>query len=483
MTAPTQDVTLGVDVGTTDTKVAVVSADGRLIAMGRRPTEWQTRPSGAEAAPRSLLDGVLAAADDALAAAESTGHRPAVRGIGVTGMAESGVLLDARGEPSGPVIAWFDDRGGIEVGTLGDEFAVAFASATGLALTALPTFGKLLWQRRSAGTTSFTGCRWLNVPEYVVHALGGDRVTEPSLASRTGLLDQASLGAYAPALEVLGADASLLPPLVPAGTAAGVVSGEWPARLRGAVLTVAGHDHPVASLGAGALGADDLFDSAGTAEALIRVTEKTMSPSERLAVTRAGGAQGLHVLPGRRLLLGGTRGGVLLKRTLAMLGASGSEARAELDRSCPVGDPDPRVRFESAPRESSLVRLRVDRDDVTPAMVWRAALERAAEDARLLADVFAGVVGPASRVVAAGGWTRLASFRAVKRRSFPNVSFSPVDQPGVLGAAALAALADEPGDGFDVAAYVARFCAVDDDGGTQGLYAPATESPLERTSL
>jgi sugar (pentulose or hexulose) kinase len=483
MTAAALDVTLGIDVGTTDTKVAVVSMDGRLIAMGRRPTQWHNRPSGADADPRMLLDGVLAAAADALAEAERTGPRPAVCGIGVTGMAESGVLLDPQGKPTGPVIAWFDDRGWIEVDTLGDDFSVAFASATGLALTALPTFGKLLWRQRSQGMRSLPGCRWLNVPEYVVHALGGDQVTEPSLASRTGLLDQGSLDAFAPALDLLGAEPSLLPPLVPAGTAAGVVSGDWPAELRGAVLTVAGHDHPVASLGAGALGPDDLFDSCGTAEALIRVTEHEMTPAERLAVTEAGGAQGLHVLPGRRILLGGTRGGVLLKRTLAMLGASAPDARAAVDRSCPVGDPAPGVRFQPAPRESSLVRLQIDRDDVTPAMVWRAALERAAEDARVLADAFTAVVGPASRVVAAGGWTRLSSFRAVKRRSFPDVTFSPVDQPGVLGAAALAALAAERTDHVDTAAYLARFCAVDDVPGTHPVDRPEPEPPMERTSL
>jgi hypothetical protein len=56
--------------------------------------------------------------------------------------------------------------------------------------------------------------------------------------------------------------------------------------LRGAILTVAGHDHPVASLAAGALSSGALFDSCGTAEALVRVTERAITPDERVALGR-----------------------------------------------------------------------------------------------------------------------------------------------------------------------------------------------------
>jgi sugar (pentulose or hexulose) kinase len=453
--------TLGVDVGTTHTKVAVVTEDGRIVALGRRATPWVQRPGGAEVTAQELVETVLAAASNALAEAGGAGPRPVVRGVGVTGMAEAGVLIDRHGDPMGPVIAWFDERGADEVESLDDDFGAAFAAGTGLALTALPTFSKLLWRHRHAGH-DWTGCRWLNVPEYVVHALGGDQVTEPSLASRTGLLEQDSAGPFLPSFQVLGADPSLVPELVPAGTPVGRVGDRWPGPLRGAVLTVAGHDHPVASLGAGAVGPDDLFDSCGTAEALIRVTEQSMTPQQRLSVTRVGGTQGMHVIPGWRLLLGGTRGGLLLRRTLAMLGATDPTARDALDRACPLGDPDPAVRFEAVPRESSRMRLHIDREDVTPPAVWRAALDRANADARDLAEAFAGIVGPASRVIAAGGWTRLSSFRTLKRRSFPAVTFSTVDEPGSVGAAALAFLAAQHDRSIDVARYVQSFCGFGD---------------------
>jgi hypothetical protein len=69
-----------------------------------------------------------------------------------------------------------------------------------------------------------------------------------------------------------------------------------------------------------------------------------------------------------------------------------------------------------------------------------------ADQARLLLDDIEKVVGPHRRAVAAGGWTRMASVRAAKASAIKAVSFSPVVQPGVTGAALLAAFAIDGND-------------------------------------
>lgn len=89
------------------------------------------------------------------------------------------------------------------------------------------------------------------------------------------------------------------------------------------------------------------------------------------------------------------------------------------------------------------VRIILDRDDVTPAVVWRAALDNVTAQTVGLVDVFDRSVGPATHMVAAGGWTNMHSYRVIKRRAFPEVTFSDVDEPGALGAAAIAAAAVE----------------------------------------
>jgi hypothetical protein len=76
--------------------------------------------------------------------------------------------------------------------------------------------------------------------------------------------------------------------------------------------------------------------------------------------------------------------------------------------------------------------------------------------------------------VAAGGWTRMASVRAAKANSIKAVSFSPVVQPGVTGAALLAAFA-VAGDGLPLADFIRESTEIDrrsesaEDNSTEGM--------------
>src|SRR4029453_11944210 len=90
--------------------------------------------------------------------------------------------------------------------------------------------------------------------------------------------------------------------------------------LAGATLTVAGHDHLGASVGAGATRPGDLFDSCGTAEALIRAVRPPVAPEDVSRLVAANLTVGWHVLPGRNALLGSSRAGLALRRFLGPLG-------------------------------------------------------------------------------------------------------------------------------------------------------------------
>jgi hypothetical protein len=70
------------------------------------------------------------------------------------------------------------------------------------------------------------------------------------------------------------------------------------------------------------------------------------------------------------------------------------------------------------------------------------------------------VVGPHRRAVSAGGWTQMASVRAAKANAIKAVSFSPVVQPGVNGAALLAAFAID-GGGLPLADFIRASSATD----------------------
>ena len=91
----------------------------------------------------ALLEAAVAAVSQALANAPDG----RVAGLGVTSMAESGVLLDARGRPVVPVIAWHDARDLPQVTQFGRDIgADRFSTRTGLPLRSQWSMTKHRWQ-------------------------------------------------------------------------------------------------------------------------------------------------------------------------------------------------------------------------------------------------------------------------------------------------------------------------------------------------
>ena len=158
------------------------------------------------------------------------------------------------------------------------------------------------------------------------------------------------------------------------------------------------------------------------------------------------------MLPGTTLLLGGVRGGLLLRRLLGALGAATSAERERLDLAAlDVGGLPPGLEVSGAGPTGDDVVLRL-RDDVTPAHVWAAATRYTAAETGALIATIESIVGPHRRAVASGGWTRMESVRAAKRSVIRNLEFSDLREPGVVGAALIAGKAvgigtADPGSG------------------------------------
>jgi sugar (pentulose or hexulose) kinase len=447
-----EDLLVGIDVGTTACKAAVVRAgDGVEVAHGAVPTPWTSVPTGAELAPERLLDAAL----EATARALNDAPDGPVVGAGVTSMAETGVLLDRHGRPVAPAIAWHDARGEAEAARLAADLgAQRFSARTGLPVRPLFSVAKLAWLR--ANLPEVAGAvRWLSVAEWVVHGLGGEQVAELSLASRTGLLDLERRAWWEEACAWAEAPRGFLAELVQAGSPAGRAGGGRLPRLAGATLTVAGHDHLSASVGAGATRPGDLFDSCGTAEALIRAVPPPVAAEDVGRLVAAQVTVGWHVLPGQHALLGASRAGLGLRRFLDLLGV-GEEERAELDRAAaatPPGSGGLRVRDVFGDRAA----LEGIGPAPTPALVWRAALEAVAERAAELRGHIESVAGPSRRLVLAGGWARSPAARSVKRATLGPFEWPRVTEAGARGAALLAGVA------------AGRFTGIDDLPQTTGV--------------
>jgi sugar (pentulose or hexulose) kinase len=423
------DLVLGLDAGTTAIKAAAFDTDGHEVATGSAPTPWRNVETGAELDADDLIVAAIAAARDALRETEPG----RVVAIGVASMAETGVLLDSAARPVVPAIAWHDTRGVAEAKRIGDELGESgFSARVGLPATPVCTLAKYRWMRDHWPAAGH-GVRWLNVAEWIVLGFGGNPAAELSLASRTGFYDLGTRRVWPDALAWADAPAGLMPEAVVAGTPMGRAGSALEAA-RGAVLTVGGHDHLAAAVGAGAAAEGDVLDSCGTAEAFVRTTAP-VSPEAVGRAVDAGLSVGWHAVEGHHAILGALWSGASFQHVLALLGVPPAErglleaSALEIERRGPA----PTVTVTGI-GEPTLALHGIDRD-ASPAAAYHATLAAAgAVGADILARM-AAIAGPARRILVAGGWAAGEAARAVKQRYLGEVCYLPATFTGARGAA------------------------------------------------
>lgn len=250
------DAVLALDIGTTNWKAGVFrSSEAPLLRS--TPTKIRTDAQNLPVYdPEELWQAVC----------ELINGFPAevlrrVTQIGVTGMAEAGLLLDRRTmQPLCPILPWSDRRGVPHLGAVDDRFL-----QTGLPKHSKYSLFKVL---ALAQDHSLADTLWLGVPEYVVYRLTGVQQTDPTLAARTYAYHVPNGQWDTDCLDALGLPHDLFPPVQPTGAAAGVVTG-LNGLADGVTAAVCGHDHLAAAHALNALNADSVFVSAGTAQVML----------------------------------------------------------------------------------------------------------------------------------------------------------------------------------------------------------------------
>ena len=143
------EVVVGLDIGTTTSKALIRPLGDRApILVVDAATVWTTTAGGGtEAQSETLLDTAVELLSSAVDVAQARWGHVAVRAISVTGLAESGVLLNPAGRSVHPAMSWFDPRGHrelAEVARVRPEVAATYAMITGLPYSAQASFAKLL---------------------------------------------------------------------------------------------------------------------------------------------------------------------------------------------------------------------------------------------------------------------------------------------------------------------------------------------------
>jgi sugar (pentulose or hexulose) kinase len=240
---------LAIDLGTTEVKVGLVAADGRMLADAREPYPIDVDPAtgAAEQDPAAWWAGLVAATRRASAAAGG----PTVEAICVVGQGPTLAAVDGEGRATSAAITWMDARPATE--------ADALAAATGLEGWGLGVLPAARWLERHAKPAALDRTRWyLNAWEWAAFRLCGAVGATRSLGQV--LPDRGRVAAAGLAVD-------RLPPVVDTGSVIGRLTADAATALGLApgIAVVAGMNDAFASFhGAGLLDAGDSVDVGGT---------------------------------------------------------------------------------------------------------------------------------------------------------------------------------------------------------------------------
>jgi gluconokinase len=296
---------VGIDIGTTSAKAGAFDADG--TETGATEVAYpllEPEPGWAVQEPAVVVDAVVAATRDAIAAARAAGLK--VAGLSFSTALHSLVALDAGDVPITDIATWADQRAAAQAERLRAE-RPHLHGATGTPLHPMSPLTKLVWFREEAPEVFARAARWVGVKELVVHRLTGEWLTDHSTASATGLLALGTLDYEPEALEVADVTAAQLPAVAPTKHTMSLSAAGREALGCDLPLVLGAGDGPLANLGVGAVKPGVAACSIGTSGALRLMVERP--------VTDRHGRVFCYALTEDRWVVGGAinNGGVVLQ--------------------------------------------------------------------------------------------------------------------------------------------------------------------------
>jgi sugar (pentulose or hexulose) kinase len=278
---------LALDGGTGTVRAVLFNLEGDLIHQEVRPRIYGPDPLGGEflqvfdakAFWSEICLLIRTILHDAGIPAES------VLAVSATGQRFSYVFLGDRDEVlyAGPNL---DGRGAYLQGDIEDRLGMQYYLLTGQWPPLTSALARFLWFQREAPAIFSRIRTVLMFNDWMLYKLCGEKHTEVTAASASGLLDvraRSWSGIIRNAFEI---DASLLPPIARAGETIGRVlpqAAEETGLKPGTPVVVGGADTQCALLGGGVWGADQVGIAAGTTAPVCRVMDSPyVDPEKRV---------------------------------------------------------------------------------------------------------------------------------------------------------------------------------------------------------
>ena len=219
---------LGIDVGTTNVKVALVTDDGNAVGSAQRPLTMTRDGDRAE----QDADGIWASLVDAVREVTAA-HPDVAAGVGAVGVCSqysSIVPVDAHARPLLPMLMWQDARGTdrcFEIMARNEHAFLTFVERHGIPpVGGGLSLGHILYVQHDRPDVHERAAAYVEAMDYVTARLTGRITASQHSTFMYQLCDNRTLdppGYDDVLVELAGVDATRLPPIVPIDSAVGTL--------------------------------------------------------------------------------------------------------------------------------------------------------------------------------------------------------------------------------------------------------------------
>lgn len=246
---------IGVDIGSSSVKIAAYREDGRLLAQAKEGlTAHRPQPGWWENDPREVWSRTMECLGRIATAGTVRRNPPVALAISASG--REIFPVDGKGSALGPCIMAGDTRGAdIEASTLGRASAEKWYAACGHLPERMDPVNRLLWWRRNHPEVTARSAQFLGWHEFLTLRLGGRAVTDPSLAGKWLIYDNATRGWSSERLAEFKLDRRILPEIQPWGSCVSVLKSPLARKLglpKDLKIALGGFDCSCAAAGCGA---------------------------------------------------------------------------------------------------------------------------------------------------------------------------------------------------------------------------------------
>lgn len=216
----------------------------------------------------------------------------------LTAQRSSVVPVDYRGTPLMPVIMWQDTRNK-EICKSLEKFQDEIVNRSGARINTVFSGGKMAWLKQERPDIYQKAEKLLNIPEYLIHQMTGEYITDYTYGSRSNLMNLGTCSWDAILLDIFGIDQNKLCRLQPPGSVCGNITLGFAKKSglkEGIPVMTAGGDQQCAAIGQGVFQEGRLSVVTGTGAFLITTCSQIPENLTQDVICNCSSVRGKYII-------------------------------------------------------------------------------------------------------------------------------------------------------------------------------------------